>query len=113
MTTAPTTRVDDLVEGPNQNGFLTPGDLILLSSIRLVLPGPGWNQTHVHRFELKLRLVRIRGEIRLGGFQPVLVVALEKIGLIVSAAGFVTHVRALGNDSRQLQHVVELAGEDE
>src|SRR6267154_3245560 len=40
-----------------------------------ILPRPWRNQAHIHRLELKFRLVGIRGEIGFSRLQPVLVIA--------------------------------------
>ena len=78
----------------------------------VILPRPWRNQRHIHRLELKLRLIRIRREICLRRLQEILVVAVGEVRLVVRAARFVSHARALRDHARQLQHVVKLAGED-
>src|SRR6266536_5178722 len=79
----------------------------------LILPRPRRNQRNIYWLELEPRLVRVGSEIGLGCLQEVLVVALGEVGLIVRAAGLVAQLRTLGDDPRQLQHVIKLAREDE
>ena len=75
---------------------------------RVILPRPRRNQRHIHRFELKLRLVRIRRKICFRRLQEILVVAIRKVRLVMRPARFVPQARALSNHPRQLQHVIKL-----
>src|SRR5687767_3106021 len=86
---------------------------VYLLARRIITARAWWNQRNIYRFKLKLGLVGIRREGGLGGLQPVLVVALGEVGLVMRAARFVAHGRALGDHASQLQHVVELAREND
>src|ERR1700722_3556490 len=72
-----------------------------------ILPRPWWNQRRIHRFKLKLRLIRIGRENRFRRLQEILVIALGEIWFVVRPARVVAQPRSLGNHAQQLQHVVK------
>src|SRR5713226_6719984 len=78
------------------------------SFCHVILPRPRRNQRRIYRLKLKFRLICIRSKSCLRRLHPILVVALGKIWFVVRAARFVPQTRALSDDSRELQHVVEL-----
>src|SRR5512146_425099 len=71
------------------------------------------DQRDIHGFKLEARLVGVGGEVCFRRLQELFIVALWEIWLVVRPARLVAHGRTLGNDARQLQHVVKLARERE
>src|SRR5215469_945764 len=79
----------------------------------VVAARPGLDELHIHVFEFETRAFNCSGEAGLRGLQKLFVVAIGKIGLVVRAARFIALNCAEGNATRELKHVVELAGEGE
>src|SRR2546422_2933293 len=82
-------------------------------SVISIPPRSRSNQRHIHWLELKPWLVGIGSKCRFRRLQPVPVVALGKIWFVMGTARFVTHGGTLRDYPRQLQHVIELAREDD
>src|SRR5579862_6115137 len=82
-----------------------------LSFRYVVAPRPRLDVLCVHFFKFEFRTVALAGKGGFGGLQKFLVVAFGEIRLVVRAPGFIAQNRALRHHPRQLQHVIELAGE--